>query len=100
MNVWSEEPRECRVEGCQTLVVLARRAPVLASWKAFEYPEHPAWSRPDLWVLVGDQAWKPLDLIEHWHVTREITEEAARGLVGDYPFHLPHSHPRDEEEAA
>lgn len=47
-------------------------------------------------VLIGDQAWRRTDLIEHWHVRQEITEDAARALVDDYPHHLLHQHHTDE----
>lgn len=42
-------------------------------------------------AVVGIQAWRPGDLVEHLMVTREISEEKARELAGGYPWHRPHT---------
>lgn len=90
--------RPCRDEGCDVRVVLARRQPS-GAWAAFEATTTPPESidAHDCWVLVGEQAWRREHLVEQFHTSREISEEAARGLVHDYPWHKPHHH-RDEEE--
>lgn len=89
-------PRPCRDEGCEIRIVLARRQP-RNRWAAFEAADRPPGSDAAVgcWVLVGEQAWRPPDLTEHLHVTREISEEAARVLVAGYPWHRPHHHEKE-----
>lgn len=49
-------------------------------------------------VLVGEQAWKPPALAEHWQVVFELPSlEKARELVAEYPHHRPHLHLTTEE---
>lgn len=85
-------PRPC-VHGCGTSVVLAQRVGRAGKWSPFEAEDRDP-TRPEAvnsWVLVGVQAWQPRDLVEHLHVTQEITEEAARELARGYPWHRPHT---------
>ena len=72
-------------------VLLAQRQPS-GKWWAFEATDRNPASDESIgcWVLVGTQAWAPSDLVEHIHVTREITEERARELAAGYPWHRPH----------
>ena len=48
-------------------------------------------------VLLGTQAWRRVDLLEHYLVSREVSEEKARELVDTYPHHLLHTHHQEEE---
>lgn len=77
-------------------VVLAVRQPA-GRWGAFEAEDRAPESMTahDCWVLVGDQAWRPADLTEHFHTSLEISEAAAGDLVRDYPWHKPHHHPKE-----
>lgn len=88
--------RPCR-DDCGTDVILARRQPE-GRWAAFEATDRPPSTQEAIgcWVLVGEQAWRPRDLVEHFQVTREISEERARELAGGHPWHRPHFHPTDE----
>lgn len=50
-------------------------------------------------VLIGDQAWKPPALAEHFQARFEIPSlEKARELVTEYPHHRPHFHIPTEGE--
>lgn len=93
-------PRVCRDEGCWARVFVARRMQS-GKWLAFNADPIPEGSQlralPDVYVLVGDQAWLRRDFIEHWHVTRERTEDAARRLADEYEHHTVHHHPREED---
>lgn len=48
-------------------------------------------------VVVNAQAWRRVDLLEHYLVSREVSEEKARELVDTYPHHLLHTHHQEEE---
>ena len=96
----SLEPRVCRHPGCTVKVVLAQRVST-GKWAAFQARDRAPWSleAAGALVLVGTQAWAPADLVEHFHVTQEITEEAARNLVSGHSWHQPHHH-HDHEVGA
>lgn len=83
-------PRPCR-DDCGTNVLLARRQPG-GGWDVFEATDRNPTSIAAVgcWVLVGAQAWRPHELVEHIHVTQEISAESARDLVNGYPWHRLH----------
>lgn len=91
-------PRPCR-DGCGIRVVLARRQPA-NRWGAFEEatrnPHH--LEAVGSWVLVGEQAWRPPDLAEHYVTSRGLSDDAARDLVNEFPHHRPHHHETEEQE--
>lgn len=86
-------PRPCR-EGCGVQVFLARLMPQGTRWGAFELTDRDPSTQAAVGcrVLVGVQAWRPADLVEHFQTTREISEEQARELSGGYSWHRPHHH--------
>ena len=90
-------PRPCRDEECGFPVIVAQRVAAAGklTWRVFDATPVTDDRRSFAHVLVGTQAWRRVDLIEHWHVTREISEEQARDLVDDYPHHLLHIHAGD-----
>lgn len=45
-------------------------------------------------VVVGPQAWRPGDLLDHFRATfPSASDNRVRDLVATYEHHLPHSHP-------
>ena len=92
--------RPCN-SGCGMDVIIAKRMPLYAGgpavWRALNADEVTDDRRSFAYVLVGTQAWRRVDLVEHWHVSQEISEEAARLLVDDYPHHLLHTHHTDDD---
>lgn len=97
------EPRWCREPGCDTRVVLARRA-FTGTWLAVEATDRPPFSMESAGcvVVVAGQAWDPRDLIEDFMTRFETSEPKARELVEGYPFHRPHmcTTPTTEETPA
>ena len=91
-------PRWCNHDGCDVRIILALRAD---TGKCVPYEA--ADQSPDAvaaggcHVLVGTQAWRRADLIEHFQVTFQITTDRAEALVVGYPHHRPHFHTTDEE---
>lgn len=89
-------PRPC-VHSCGSAVFTAMKAPTptgqAPKWIPFEAGDrNPAKDEAvRCWVIVGAQAWRPTDLVEHLMTTREISEEKARELAGGYPWHRPHT---------
>lgn len=92
------EPRWCNQPGCQTKVILARRAGEEGKWVPLEAADQPAFSElsAGCLVVVDNVAWRPLDLIEHFQTRFEIAEDKARDLVRGYPFHRIHGHRLEE----
>lgn len=92
-------PRPCRDEDCDGLVIVAQRVAGNGklTWRVFDAIPVTDDRRSFAHVLVGTQAWRRVDLVEHWHVTREIPEDQARDLVDDYPHHLLHVHDREDD---
>lgn len=94
--------RDCRDEGCPTRITLARRAGE-QRWSAFEATERPPWTPEAAGSLVlvyspasrEWHAWRPHDLVEHFHVTRGVSEETARELVAGHPWHRLHYHAQE-----
>lgn len=74
---------------CAAPVLLVFRIPE-ASWDVVDADDIPPSTVPGCVVLVGKQVWAPLALIDHFRVTRETTEEAARDLANGYPWHRLH----------
>lgn len=87
----SPRPRTCNV--CGQDIVFATRADTgrRVPYEAADRPPESAGCH----VLVGDQAWRIPDLVEHFQVRYETTEAAARKLVEGYPHHRPHFHSSD-----
>lgn len=84
--------RECNRPGCDTPIVLALRVDT-GRWVPYEAEPREGAARAGCHVLVGDQAWKPIALSEHFQVRFELPSlEKARELVDDYPHHRPHLH--------
>lgn len=74
---------------CDAPVLLVFRIPA-AAWDVVDAADVPASTVPGCVVLVGKQVWEPLALIDHFRVTRETTEAAARDLANGYPWHRLH----------
>jgi hypothetical protein len=87
------QPRWCNHEGCATRIILALRADT-RRWVPYEATEREPGSlaAAGAHVLVGNQAWTPADLREHFRVQFEISREKAEALVIGYPHHRPHFH--------
>lgn len=82
----------CNRPGCDTRIVLAIRADT-HRWVPYEATPVEGLARAGCHVLVGDQAWKPLALAEHFQVQFELPSvEKGRALVEEYPHHRPHLH--------
>lgn len=88
-------PKKCRQPDCDDQILIAF-AVHLTAWIPLEARDVPAYSLPGALVLVNEKAWRPGDLIDEWQATRQLSEPAARALVGDYPFHQPHRHDQTE----
>jgi hypothetical protein len=90
-------PRWCD-HGCGIEIILAFRVDA-GRWVPYEATDHDPTSAAasTCHVLVTDQAWRPADLIEHFQVRFEVTEDKARELAAGYPHHRPHFHTTDEE---
>lgn len=84
--------RECNRTGCETRIVLAIRVDT-HRWVPYEATPVDGQARVGCHVLIGDQAWKPQALAEHFQVRFELPSiDKARELVGEYPHHRPHLH--------
>lgn len=94
------DKRPC--ETCGEPIFFALRVPLYAGgpavWRAMDAAPVTGDLRAPAYVLVGTQVWRRVDLVEHWHVTKEISEDAARGLVDDYEHHLLHIHEREDDD--
>lgn len=90
-------PRWCDQQGCSTRIILALRADT-GRWVPYEAEDRTPGSlmAAGCHVLVGAQAWKPSDLVEHFRAQFEITRERAEALVVGYPHHRPHFHLDDD----
>lgn len=88
--------RECNRPGCTVRIVLAMRVDN-HKWVPYEAEPREGDAMAGCHVLVGDQAWNPPALAEHFRVRFEIpSPEKARELVSEYPHHRPHFHLTDE----
>lgn len=83
-------------ETCGEDIFFALRAPIGGSWRALNAAPVTDDRKAFALVLIGHQAWRRVDLLEHYLVTREVTEEKARELADTYPHHLLHTHLNDE----
>lgn len=72
-------------------------SPVSDSWRALTAEPVSDDRRAFALVVLNAQAWRRVDLLEHYLITRQVDEEKARELVDTYPHHLLHVHPRDED---
>lgn len=70
--------------------------PVTESWRPLSAEPVSDARRSLAFVVVNAQAWRPVDLLEHYVVTKEMPEEKARELVDTYPHHLLHVHDRED----
>lgn len=81
--------RHCNRDGCEARLIFAthnhRTLP-------YEYDDRAPFSleAAGCHVLVGGEAWLPLELIEDFQTRLGIPESKARELVTGYPFHRPH----------
>lgn len=90
--------RECNRSGCEVRIVLAMRVDT-HRWVPYEAEPREGDAKAGCHVLVGDQAWKPPALAEHFQTRFEIPSlEKARELVTEYPHHRPHFHLTTEGE--
>lgn len=87
--------RPCR-DNCGQDVILAQRIPT-GKWRALDATPVTDDRMSFAMVLVGSQAWRRGDLLEHYVVSREISEDKARELVDTYPHHLLHVHDDESE---
>ena len=71
-------------------------SPVSESWRALTAEPVTDDRRAFALVVVNAQAWRRVDLLEHYLVTRQVDEEKARELVDTYPHHLLHVHDRED----
>ena len=87
----SLRPRWCREPGCDVRIILATRD---GRWLPYEAAERDPGTQATAGshVLVGAQAWRREDLIEHFMTQFEISREKAEALVIGYPHHRPHFH--------
>ena len=70
-------------------------------WVPYEADPVEGQARVGCHVLVGDQAWKPQALAEHFQVRFELPSlDKARELVNEYPHHRPHLHLDTSTEGA
>lgn len=91
--------RECNKPGCGARIILALRVDT-RRWVPYEADPREGDAMAGCHVLVGDQAWKPLPLAEHFQVQFELPSlEKARELVSEYPHHRPHLHLTEPEGA-
>lgn len=90
-------PRRCNHPDCDTRIILAVRADT-RRWVPYEAAEREPGSlaAAGAHVLVGVQAWRRDDLIEHFRVQFESNREQAEALVVGYPHHRPHYHLTEE----
>ena len=87
--------RPCR-DGCGVDVIVAQRMPI-GKWRALNADQVTDDRKAFALVLLGTQVWRRVDLLEHYLVSREVSEEKARELVDTYPHHLLHTHHQEEE---
>lgn len=80
---------------CGELIFFAY-SPVSSSWRPLTAQPVSDDRRAFALVVINAQAWRRVDLLEHYLVTREVDEEKARELVDTYPHHLFHTHLNDE----
>ena len=71
-------------------------SPVSESWRALTAEPVTDDRRAFALVVVNAQAWRRVDLLEHYLITRQVDEEKARELVDTYPHHLLHVHDRED----
>ncbi|MCR1785354.1 hypothetical protein KVF89_22630 [Nocardioides carbamazepini] len=85
-------PRTCNRDDCDAQIVLARRADT-GRWVPYEAETRDGDAKAGCHVLIGNQAWRPGDLAEHWRVRFQLGSlEKARASVNEYPHHRPHLH--------
>ena len=71
-------------------------SPVFESWRALTAEPVTDDRRAFALVVVNTQAWRRVDLLEHYLITKQVGEENARELVDTYPHHLLHVHDRED----
>ena len=71
-------------------------SPVSESWRALTAEPVTDDRRAFALVVLNAQAWRRVDLLEHYLITRQVDEEKARELVDTYPHHLLHVHDRED----
>ena len=71
-------------------------SPVSESWRALNADQVTDDRKAFALVLLGTQAWRRVDLLEHYLVSRQVSEEKARELVDGYPHHLLHTHHQED----
>ena len=71
-------------------------SPVSESWRALTAEPVTDDRRAFALVVVNAQAWRRVDLLEHYLITKQVGEEKARELVDTYPHHLLHVHDRED----
>ena len=71
-------------------------SPVSSSWRALTAEPVTDDRRAFALVVVNTQAWRRVDLLEHYLITKQVGEEKARELVDTYPHHLLHVHDRED----
>ena len=72
-------------------------SPVSDSWRALTAEPVSDDRRAFALVVVNTQAWRRVDLLEHYLITKQVGEEKARELVDTYPHHLLHVHDREQD---
>lgn len=75
-------------ESCGEDIFFALRAPIGNSWRPLDARPVTDDRKAFALVLIGHQAWRRVDLLEHYLITRQVDEEKARELVDTYPHHL------------
>lgn len=86
-------PIRCREPGCDVRIHFAR-SQTTGRNVPLEVRDRPPFTQEatGALVVVSGQAWRPLDLMEHFRVRNGIDESKARDLVAGYPHHRIHSH--------
>lgn len=90
------DPRPC--DTCAGSIFFAQRVAGVGKlvWRAFDAAPVTDDRRAFAHVLVGTQAWRRGDLLEHYLVSRQLADDKARELADTYPHHMLHTHPTDE----
>lgn len=100
MTRGADPGRPCKDPGCDVKIVWAKRAGT-DRWLPLEVADQEPFSVAAVGcvVVVGNVAWKPADLMEHFRVRSEgkATEDHLRDLAAGYPWRRIHLHePADQ----
>lgn len=102
MTRGADPGRPCKDTGCDVKIMWATRAGT-DRWVPLEVTDQEPFSvnATGCLVVVGSEAWRPADLMEHFLVRLEgaATEEHLRDLASGYPWRRIHVHEPSREYA-